>query len=248
MTPTKLLYLEDFNLLTFEAAVVDALEENGKTIVILDRTAFYPQGGGQPYDKGILESPQARFLVEEVRFVDGLVKHIGQFDHDSFRKEESIKGTIEKARRDLHSRLHSAGHVVDMAVTTLNLNWIPGKGYHFPEGPYVEYAGSLNGLDKQQLKTDIENLCNKFVREGRATKLLFMNKEEMQSVCRFVPDYIPEGKPGRVVMYGDFGVPCGGTHVSNLSEIQQMTIRKVKAEGAHIRVGYDISRADKIVL
>lgn len=59
MTPTKLLYLEDFNpavekgnlnggvnLLDFEARVLDVLEENGRAIVILDQTAFYPQGGG----------------------------------------------------------------------------------------------------------------------------------------------------------------------------------------------------------
>ncbi|MEK7173608.1 MAG: hypothetical protein AAB710_00840 [Patescibacteria group bacterium] len=129
-----------------------------------------------------------------------------------------------------------------MAVTALKLNWVPGKGYHFPEGPYVEYAGSLDGLDKEKLKTDIENLCNKFVEENRETKLIFMDKEKMKEVCHFVPDYIPEGKPARVVMYGDFGVPCGGTHVGHLGNIRKMTLRKIKAEGKNIRVGYDVER------
>src|SRR3989344_6152860 len=194
MPPTKLLYLEDFNLLNFEARVLDVLEENGRSVVVLDQTYFYPQGGGQPYDKGVVESPSGKFLVEEVRFVDGVVKHIGKFESGSFAKEEVVKGEIDKERRELHSRLHSAGHVVDMAVTELNLNWIPGKGYHFPEGPYVEYAGNLEGLDKEKLKNDIENLCNKFVSEGRETKLVFMPKEEMHKVVRHVPEYILEDK------------------------------------------------------
>ena len=49
MESTKLLYLENFTLLNSEAKVVDVLEENGKTVVLLDQTVFYPQGGGQPY-------------------------------------------------------------------------------------------------------------------------------------------------------------------------------------------------------
>lgn len=239
---TELLYMENMGLTTAEAVVVDVLEDNGKSIVILDQTIFYPQGGGQPYDKGIIESDSGKFLVEEVRFVDGVVKHIGIFEKGKFEKDEKVICRVDEARRQLNSRVHSAGHIVDMAVNQLGLKWIPGKGYHFPEGPYVEYSGSLDGVDKEKLKQDIENSANKFVQEGRETKLLFMNKEEMKSVCHFVPDYIPEGKPGRVVMYGDFGVPCGGTHVSNLSEIKKMTIRKVKEEKGNIRVGYDVVR------
>lgn len=242
MQQTKLIYLEDFNLLASDAKILQIAQENGKKIVILDQTIFYPQGGGQPYDKGIIEGPSGKFLVEEVRFADGIVKHIGSFVFGNFQVDENIKCLVDEPRRALHSRIHSAGHVVDMAVTALKLNWVPGKGYHFPEGPYVEYAGSLNGMDKEKLKTDIENLCNKFVNENRETKLLFMDKEKMKEVCHFVPDYIPEGKPARAVMYGDFGVPCGGTHVGHLGDIRKITIRKIKAEGENIRVGYDVER------
>lgn len=242
MSLTKLLYLEDFNLLVSEAKVESVLEENGKTVVLLDQTVFYPQGGGQPYDKGSMESENAKFIVDEVRFVDGLVKHIGSFEKGTFRVGDSVKLLVDKERRILNSKLHAAGHVVDMGVTELKLNWIPGKGYHFPDGPYVEYAGSLEGMDKEKLKVDLENACNAFVQEGRETKVLFMEKDEMKDVCHFVPDYIPEGKPGRVVMYGDFGVPCGGTHVNNLSEIRHITIRKVKEEKRIIKVGYDVER------
>jgi Ser-tRNA(Ala) deacylase AlaX len=242
MQPTKLLYLEDFNLATAEAKVSEVTEENGKTVVLLDQTVFYPQGGGQPYDRGIIESPSGKFLVEEVRFLNGAVKHIGKFENGAFRVGEVVRCTIDEERRSLSSRLHSAGHVVDMAVTKIGLNWVPGKGYHFPEGPYVEYVGNLDGFDREKLKSDIETSCNEFIREARETKVLFMDKEKMKEVCRHVPDNIPEGKPARVVMYGDFGVPCGGTHVNNLKDIGRITVRKIKSEGQNVRVAYDINK------
>lgn len=240
MQPTTLLYVEDFNLFVTEAKVLEVVQENGKDIVLLEQTVFYPQGGGQPYDKGVIENASGKFSVEEVRFVEGVVKHIGKFESGNFSVGETAKCTVDVARRTLLSRIHSAGHVVDMAVTALNLSWVPGKGYHFPEGPYVEYAGSLDGLDKGKLKTDIEGLCTKFIEENLATKLIFMPKEKMHEVCHHVPEYLPEGKPARVVMYGDFGVPCGGTHVNNLADIRGITIRKIKSEGPNIRVAYDV--------
>jgi Ser-tRNA(Ala) deacylase AlaX len=243
MNQTKLKYLENFSLLELEAVVADILKEDERDVVVLDETVFYPQGGGQPYDTGIMESvPGAKFVVEEVRYVDGLVKHIGKFESGIFQKGETVKCFVDADRRKLNSRLHSAGHLVDMVVTELNLGWTPGKGYHFPQGPYVEYIGSLNGLDREKLKFDIESVGNKLVRQGAKTSLVFMPKEEMKSVCHFVPEYLPEGKPGRVVMYGDFGVPCGGTHVTNLSEIGHFTVRKIKQEGVNIRIGYDVEK------
>lgn len=238
---TKLLYLEDFNLLEASAKVVDLLKENDRDVVILDQTIFYPQGGGQPYDQGMIKSASAKFVVEETRFSDGTVKHIGKFESGNFNSGQEVKCSVAADRRVLNSRLHSAGHVVDMALYSLGIKWTPGKGYHFPDGPYVEYSGTLEGVDKEKLKTEIEDAANKYIQEGRKTELRFMPKEEMSSVCHFVPDYIPEGKPARVVMYDDFGVPCGGTHVNNLLEIGKITIRKVKEERGNIRVGYGIS-------
>lgn len=289
MTATKLFYLEDFSVLECEAKVLDVLKENERDVLILDQTVFYPQGGGQPYDTGAIESPSGRFIVEEVRFVDGVVKHIGRFEQGAFAKGETVECRVDKERRELNSRIHSAGHLVDLAVTGLNLNWVPGKGYHFPDGPYVEYHGSGENVDTEKLKNDIETRCNEIIQKGQEVAVRFMRKDEMQSVCHFVPDYIPTDKPGRVVLFGNFGVPdvfrspaiqlpspdgdmatgasgtidakasivggthvrnslpfgipCGGTHVRNLREIKSMTIRKIKAKGDTIQVGYDVVRS-----
>ena len=242
MEPTKLEYLEDFNVLEKEARVLEVRNEEGREVVVLDATILYPQGGGQPYDQGVLESVSGKFVVEEVRFVDGVVKHIGKFERGRFGVGEIVNCRVDRERRALNSHLHSGGHVVDLGVTELKLGWIPGKGYHFPDGPYVEYIGTFEESEKEKLRAAIEEAGNKCISEGRETKLLFMYKEQMRAVCHHVPDYVPEGKPARVVMYGDFGVPCGGTHVSNLREIGHLTIRKIKAGGGKIKVSYDVAR------
>jgi len=240
---TTLLYLQDFNLLEADACIegVKMDDAKNKVFVILDQTIFYPQGGGQPYDTGVLQTKSGKFTVQEVRFVDGMVRHYGEYAPNAHPGERA-HCIVDGERRFLNSRLHSAGHVVDMGVTKLGLGWVPGKGYHFPDGPYVEYTGTLREEVREKLRGDLEAACNGYVEEARATKLVFMPKEEMHKVCHFVPDYLPEGKPARVVMYGDFGVPCGGTHVNNLSEIKKIFVRKLKPEKGNIRVAYDIER------
>jgi len=143
MQPTKLLYLEEMQQLTCEAYVVNVDKKDDKSVVYLDQTVFYPQGGGQPYDTGVISTDDSKFIVEEVRLADGLVLHIGHFEGQPFMQGEDVKCVVDEERRMLHTRLHSAGHVLDMAVSELGYEWVPGKGFHFPEGSYVEYSVPL---------------------------------------------------------------------------------------------------------
>lgn len=242
MDATKLLYLDVMDILENEAKVLDVYQENGKDVVVLDQTIFYPQGGGQPYDTGKITSGASEFSVEEVRYVEGVVKHIGKFTKSTFNKSDEITCLVEPERRKLNSRIHSGGHLVDMSVYEAKPSWIPGKGYHFPDGPYVEYTGELLEEEKENLIKRLEDAGNSFIKRQIPVKVLFCKKNELSQFCRHVPDNIPEGKPTRLVLFGDFGVPCGGTHVSNLSEIKKFTIRKVKQEKDKIRVSYDVGR------
>lgn len=238
MHPTHLVYLEDMALLALDARVLAVLEEDGRTAVVLDRTVFYAQGGGQPFDQGWIRSESATFAVSDVRFADGIVRHYGSFESGAFVPGEAVRCEVDAPRRALHARLHSGGHVIDMAVTELGLPWRPGKGYHFPDGPYVEYAGGLEGLDRERLKADIQAIADRLTALDQPTSIRFMPQEEMAAVCHFVPERLPEGKPARVVLYGGYGVPCGGTHVANLKDIAPMTIRDVKEKKGAIRVSY----------
>ncbi|MBI3341653.1 hypothetical protein HY024_00860 [Candidatus Curtissbacteria bacterium] len=242
MKSTELIYLENFRQTEAEATVVDIVEEDDKTIVYLDGTIFYPQGGGQPYDKGTIESTNGKFIVDEVRYLEGLVKHIGSFEKGQFAKGEKVKCLVDVERRELHSRLHSAGHLVDMAVEESGLEWIPGKGFHFPDGPYVEYEGNADDVQRNELPAKLEEICNKHIAESIEVEVKFVAKDKLKEICKNVPTNIPEGKPTRVVMFGTFGVPCGGTHVENLKDLKHEIIRKIKNDGTSVRVAYDVDR------
>lgn len=242
MQHTKLLYLEDMHALLCDACVLEAGEVDGRVFVVLDQTVLYAQGGGQPADHGSIISDKTTFIVSDVRFKDGVVFHFGTYDRGMYVTGDLVRVAVEEERRQLHKRLHSAAHVLDMAVADMGLPWVPGKGYHFPDGPYVEYAGSLEGVNVDELKLHIENRCNEIIEADAPTAIKFVTTEELANLVRHVPDNLPANKPTRVVLYGDFAVPCGGTHVAHLGEIGRETIRKIKVEKGVIKVGYDIDR------
>lgn len=239
MTDTDLVYLREMQRLELDATITQVAEQEGRSVVMLDRTIFYPQGGGQPSDRGTIESESGMLQVEAVRWNDGVVAHIGTLT-GSLAEGDRVRLSVSRDDRELHTRLHSAGHLVDMAIDRIGLGWIPGKGFHFPQGPYVEYAGELQG-EKAGIIEQIETAARSILEEQPVTTVHFVDAGDLARYCRFVPDYIPGGKPIRVVTYGDFGVACGGTHVARLDEIGSLTIRKIKAKGDAIRVSYDIA-------
>ncbi len=240
MNNTELLYMQDMWQTEGEAMIQNLIQLDEKTIVILDQTIFYAQGGGQPYDQGVIEGKNGVFRVEEVRFMEGIVKHGGHFESGNFEIGEQVKLHVDPERRALHSRLHSAGHIVDMALKRLALAWKPFKGYHFPDGPYVEYVGNLEG-DAEELRAKIEITCNEVLADKAETRIEFLPAGELIARGYDVPPIAPE-KPLRLVHYGDeFAMPCGGTHVHFLNDVGTIRIRKVKQEKDHVRVAYEVA-------
>jgi Ser-tRNA(Ala) deacylase AlaX len=240
---TTLSYLNDATVQTFSATVVRVEVLDGRTALVLDQTHFYPQGGGQPADHGSIAGAGGTFNVTDVRFVDGDVLHFGTFAAGPLEAGATVTGTIDSDRRDLHARLHSAGHVIDFAVRALGLSWIPTKGYHFPEGPYVEYTGAFEAAEREALLTRLTEACAALITADLPVTVRLLPAAELSTLCDFVPDNLPTEKPTRVVLFGERGLPCGGTHVTHLGAVGPITIRKVKAErGGAVRIGYDVSR------
>lgn len=227
MQPTNLLYLEHMQQYTCEAQVVSVLTVDGATSVVLDKTVFYPQGGGQPCDTGrITSTNSAVFVVSDVRKdLEGVVQHTGTFEDAAFAEGARVMCVIDVERRVLNTRCHSGGHLIDMGLKQLGLAWEPQKGYHFPAGPYVEYTGVLADADIESTRVALENACNQLIGEGITTRV----------------DSVPGQERGRVVLYGDFGIFCGGTHVAALANIGRVTIRKIKKERGIIRVAYAVA-------
>lgn len=240
---TELLFMQDFDVEQCQATVESVTaQEDGRTDIVLDQTCFYPRGGDQDWDKGLITKDDLGFVVEEVRLDEnGQMHHIGSATNGVFAAGDKIAGIVEHERRAINSRLHSAAHVIDMAIDSLGLDWVATKGQHYPDLSAVEYAGTWQAEQAERLRADIEKGVNEIISKGTENTIRFMPVEEMHTVCRHVPENIPKNKPGRVVIYGDnFGIPCGGTHVKNLKQIGVVHIPKLREKKGVIRVTYTI--------
>jgi Ser-tRNA(Ala) deacylase AlaX len=239
---THLSYLDNSFLLDSPAQVVGVLEaEGGLKSVVTDRTIFYPQGGGQPYDQGFIENGNGKFDVKEVRFKEGVVYHLGNFISGNFNPGEQVQLIVNRDRRMLNCRLHTAGHLVDVAMQQAGYQMPPNKGYHFPDSPYVEYAGAIPAEQREEVLKKVQEAADKLVAENLTVSARLIEKENLKDHCYFVPDYIPKDKPSRVVFIGGAnGCPCGGTHVGALGEIGAVKIKKIQVKGGNTRVSYSI--------
>ena len=240
---TELLYMQDFGVETCEATVVAVTTaEDGRTDVVLDQTSFYARGGGQDWDTGMIEAPGGRFQVEEVRLDEaGVVHHIGMMTEGVLQAGEAVHGTVDHERRMINMRLHSAAHVIDMAVDQLGLDWVGGKGQHYPHLSAVEYTGTWDPDGAEALRGQIEERANQLIERGSTNSIRFMPVSEMHTVVRHVPDNIPQNKPGRVVMYGEqFGIPGGGTHVKDVREVGRVRVSGLKMKRGVIRLSYAV--------
>jgi len=235
--------MQDFDVERCKAIVATVSDtEDGRTDILLYQTCFYARGGGQDWDTGTITAGGAVFSVEEVRLDEhGVVHHIGTSDNVEILAEDSVTCSVDSERRSVNTRLHSAGHVIDMAVDALGLDWVSGKGQHYPHLSAVEYTGSWDPEQAEELRQKIEHRASELVLAGSQNRIEFMPVEEMKKVCRNVPENIPTNKPGRVVMYGEnFGIPCGGTHLKDIHEIGEVKIPKLKQKKGIIRLSYTV--------
>ncbi|XP_040957371.1 alanine--tRNA ligase isoform X2 [Gossypium hirsutum] len=145
----------------------------------------------------------------------------------------------------LLSRLHSAGHLLDVCMRNVGFAHLePGKGYHFPDGPFVEYKGTvpLNELQNKQREIEIE--VNALISKGGKVNATVLPYREAAELCGgSLPDYIHPGSNPRIIKLGDNpGCPCGGTHVSDVSEILSMKLQvsQIRTKKGMTKVFYTI--------
>jgi Ser-tRNA(Ala) deacylase AlaX len=241
---TKLVYLEDFDVVSGEATVVGTEQtEDGRTSVILDQTCFYPRGGGQDWDTGIIKSPSGSFMVHEVRLDEqGTVQHIGSFTKGKFVVNETVQCQVHEATRHINTRLHSAGHLIDMAMSVLKPDWLPVRGAHYPHMSFVEYQVAPEEQINETFVEQVQSAVKKLTQSSYQNQLRFMSKDEMAKYCRHVPENLPANKPSRIVLYADnFGIPCGGTHVKNVQEIDNISVTKAKIKKGLAKISYAVS-------
>lgn len=241
--PTKLLYLEDFDIVSGQAKIVKLEQvEDGRIAVILDQTCFYPRGGGQDWDQGVIKGLNGGLTVEEVRLDEkGVVHHIGA-KQGALSEGNTVSCQVDPETRQLNTKLHSAGHLIDMALSEFKPDWIAVRGAHYPHMSFVEYKLPEGAILNDNFIPDLQEKLNMLSKNDYENKLLFVPKDELAKYCRHVSDNIPDNKPTRVVLYSqDFGIPCGGTHIKRVKDIGEITITKAKIKKGLAKVSYAVA-------
>jgi len=227
-------------------------KDENSIALVFDKTVFHPQGGGQPSDEGVIENQEKIIQIKIEAVLHQREKDIilHKISKDTFEKYKITVGDffhqkIDKEKRILYARLHSGGHLLDIAVSKLGLNLTPGKGYHFPDGPYVEYNGTIDKKSIPSLCEQFEKISNEIIEKSDAedsTLVKFYDYYDGKNEFKNLPSYLPESKPFRWVKLQkeDSGCPCGGTHVKHLKDIQKLKINKITNKGKVVRISYNI--------
>jgi len=222
---TELLYLHDSYAREFDATVT-AVDGHA---VSLDRTAFYPGGGGQPSDAGALEWSDGRARVTGQRRDGDTIWHVLE---DAWPARESpVRGRIDWERRYAIMRHHSALHVLVGAVYRLFGALVTG-GAIYPDRARMDFA--LEDLSKARIAA-IETEANRIISEDRPIRVRFVAREEFErsDLTRLANVSLPpEIQTVRVIEIEGFDAQAdGGTHVAHTGEIGLLAITKTENKG-----------------
>jgi len=214
MEKTRRLFYEEPYLREFDAEVVAVV--NGR--IVLNKTAFYAEGGGQIGDQGKITSEGKSYDVSDVQNIDGIILH--KVKPLGLKKGDKVHGIIDWERRSALMRAHTSTHIIiGSARRVLGEHaWQAGasKGVERSRIDISHYAR----LTREQVEK-IEQLTNMVVREGRPVTCKWMQRDqaEAQYGLRLYQGGAVPGKEIRVVDMEDWDVEaCGGTHLVNTYE------------------------------
>ncbi len=230
MNATELLYLDDSYLREFEARV-DSVEDHS---VVLDTTAFYPRGGGQMSDRGMLEAFGQTYPVINVEKRGAIVYHTieGPLPEAGTR----VQGLVDWDSRYQMMRTHSALHVLCGVIYQRFRAQVTGCQM-YPDRARMDFT--LADLSPDRLK-EIERLSNEAVQAGYPIKVRYLPRvqadvtpELVRTKINLVPAHVD---PVRVVEIVGLDLQAdGGTHVANTLEIGSISIVKSENKGKENR-------------
>lgn len=225
---TEELFREDSYLRECEATVLES--PPGK--VILDRTIFYPTGGGQPGDTGVLVEPDGSELAITDTVKDGdAIAHLCDENASLPAPGTKVTARIDWGRRYLHMRMHSCMHllcaVVPCGVTGGQIG-VERSRLDFDIGDYT--------LDKEQITAEL----NRLIEQDLPLSHRWITDEELDAspeLVRTMSVQPPRGS-GRIRLMEVEGTdlqPCGGTHVARTAEIGKVAVAKIENKGKRNR-------------
>jgi alanyl-tRNA synthetase len=244
MPATERLYYNDSHLIEFEARVVEISERvSGWTAVTLDRTAFYPTGGGQPSDTGTLNGSRVVECIDDeangvLHVIQGRPPEIGA----------NVKGRVDWLRRLDHIQQHTGQHILSQAFVTLFNG--PTKGFRVLND-CCEIDVELTNPSPELIERAVE-LANNVIWEDRPITIQTVNSEEVADLpLRKEPSR--DGDLRLIEIEGFDLTPCGGTHAYRTGEVGMIAVRSwERAKGltriefvAGMRALADYRRANK---
>jgi len=235
-TETLRLYEADASLMSFDATVLSCEKGGEGYAIILDRTAFFPTGGGQPCDRGTL----GNVAVTEVIIVDGQVLHrVGS----PLAVGTVVKGCLDAERRRRHMTVHTAEHILSSVL--FRRYGLHNVGFHVGhEDTTCDFDGTL---DREAL-SEVEAEVNRILRENHPVRALFPTPEELARL-----DYRSKLElltNVRIVAIGEEGridrCACCAPHVTRTGEVGSMLITEAyRYKGGmrlHLLAGEDAVR------
>jgi alanyl-tRNA synthetase len=216
MPPTERLYYADSHLIEFEAHVLDKSERvSGWTAVTLDRTAFYPTGGGQPSDTGTLNGAR---VLECIDAEDDGVLHVIQGRAPEIGS--TVQGRIDWARRLDHIQQHTGQHILSQAF--VNLFKAPTKGFRVMD-VVCEIDVELMNPSDEVIERAVE-LANNVIWEDRQITIKTVSAEEARQLS-LRKESTREGELRLIEVDGFDLTPCGGTHAYRTGEVGMIAVR-----------------------
>ncbi|MGM5482806.1 MAG: alanine--tRNA ligase-related protein [Nanobdellota archaeon] len=225
---TKTLYLEDCYLKEFETKVSSI--KNGK-FVTLEKTALYPNSGGQPHDTGklIRKDDGEVFNVIYVGKFEGIVSH--EIDKEGLKENDVVKGEINWERRYTLMRMHTAAHVLSRVLYEETGAHTSGNQLGI-EKSRIDFT--LENYDKEKIMECIEK-ANEIIAKEIPVEKKIMDSKEANAIPGFAapsPHLKQNYEKLRVVDIKDVDIqPCGGTHLNNTKEIGKIEFVKAENKG-----------------
>jgi Ser-tRNA(Ala) deacylase AlaX len=245
--PTRLLYYDDAYTRGFDAEIVKILKtEAGEIGLVLDKTAFYPGGGGQLPDIGLIKSSRMQAKVVRLQRRGETIIHYIDGSIGKVNEGENVKGVIDWNRRYRLMRIHTSAHVMSQAVRQVL------------DKP-VEIVSSGMSLDNARLDfkhkgstreffPEIETVVNNVVRENRLVKAKLMSRSEAEEYVRRFHESLktlpPQVSEVRMVeIEGWHACACGGTHVKSTGEIREIKLLSRSSKGKGIeRIEFTVQK------
>ena len=219
---TERLYYADPYCREFDATIRRVERRDGRTLVSLDRTAFYPTSGGQPFDIGTIEG---RAVIDVINADDGTVVHVldGQPSLEPFPQAgQPVRGTIDWQRRFDHMQQHSGQHVLSAVFDRLS----GARTVSFHLGTFVSTIDLARELSRDEI-AGAETEANRVVWENRPVEIRFVSAEQAAALP-LRKETAREGTLRLIDIEGFDLSACGGTHVARTGSIGVIAIGAVE--------------------